>query len=71
MSVLYLTEIRLNFTSNFLDQDNLKSKYLCKNEVIYIRDFEAIQKTRSRVLSGVKTLDFVLSFTSFGVCTYP
>ena len=47
---LYLTEIRLNFTSSFLDQDNLKSKYLCKNEVIYIRDFEAIQKTRSRVL---------------------
>ena len=60
-----------NFTSDFLDQDNLKSKYLCKNEVIYIRDFEAVQKTRSRVLSGVKTLDFVLSFTSSGVCTYP
>ena len=47
---LYLTEIRLNFTSSFLDQDNLKFKYLCKNEVIYIGDFEAIQKTRSRVL---------------------
>ena len=60
-----------NFTSDFLDQDNLKSKYLCKNEVIYISDFEAVQKTRSRVLSGVKTLDFVLSFTSSGVCTYP
>ena len=68
---LYLIRVRLNFTSNFLDHDNLKSKYLSKNEVIYIWDFEAVQKTRSRVLSGVKTLGFVLSFTSFGVCTYP
>ena len=25
---------------------------------MYIRDFEAVQKTRSRVLSGVKTLGF-------------
>ena len=47
---LYLIEVRVNFTSDLLDQDNLKSKYLCKNEVIYIRDFEAVQKTRSRVL---------------------
>ena len=30
--------------------------------LIYTRDFEAIQKTRSRVLSGVKTLGFLLVF---------
>ena len=42
----------------FLDQNNLKSKYQCKNQFIYIVDFEAIQKTRSHVLSSVKTLCF-------------
>ena len=36
---------QLNFTSNFLDQNNPKSKYWCKNELIYMGDFEAIQKT--------------------------
>ena len=36
---------------NFLDQNNPKSKYKCKNELIYVRDFVAVQKTRSRVLS--------------------
>ena len=52
----------LNLTSNFLDQNNPKSKYQSKNELIYIRDFEAVQKTRSRVLSGLKTLSFASSF---------
>ena len=28
----------------FLDQNNPKSKYFCKNELIYIRDFKAVQK---------------------------
>ena len=56
MSVFYLKKTQLNFTSNFLHQNNPKSKYLCKNELIYIRDFEAVEKTRSLVLSGLKTL---------------
>ena len=34
----------LNFTSNLLDQNNSKSKYYSKNELIYIRDFEGVQK---------------------------
>ena len=46
----------------FLDQNNSKSKYLCENELIYIKDFEAVQKTRSRVLSGLKTFGFASSF---------
>ena len=50
---LYVEFFRLN---------NPKSKYQCKNELIYIRDFEAVQKTRSRVLSGVKTHGFASSF---------
>ena len=37
----YSNRTRLNFTS--------------KNELIYIRDFEAVKKTSSRVLSGLKT----------------
>ena len=41
---LYLIKTQLNFTSNILEQNNPKSKYLCKNELIYIRDFEAVQK---------------------------
>ena len=32
-----------------LQQNNPKSKYYCKNELTYIRDFESVQKTRSRV----------------------
>ena len=40
--------------SNFLDQNNPESKYKCKNELIYIRDFEAVQKTRSRVFIRCK-----------------
>ena len=46
---------RLNLTSKFLDQNNPKSKYQCKNELIYIRDFEAVQKTRSRFASSFQT----------------
>ena len=53
---------RLILTSKFLDQNSPKSKYQCKNELIYIRDFEAVQKTRSGVLSGVKTNGFASSF---------
>ena len=30
----------------FLDQNDPKSKYQCKNELIFIRDFEVV-KTRS------------------------
>ena len=49
---LYL--IKLHFTSNFLDQNNPKSKYSkCKNELIYIRVFEAVQYTCSGILSGL------------------
>ena len=55
----------LNFTSNFLEQNNPQSKYYCKNELIYIRDFEAVQKTRSCVASVVKTLSFTSSFQSW------
>ena len=43
---LYLITTQLNFTSNFLDQNNRKSQYQCKNT----RDFEVISKTRCRVL---------------------
>ena len=53
---------RLNSTSNFLDQNNAKSKYKRKNELIYIRDFEAVQKTCSRTLTGLKTLGFSSSW---------
>ena len=41
---LCLIKTRLNFTSNFLDQNDPKSKYQCKSELIYIRDFEVVQK---------------------------
>ena len=48
--------------SNFLAQNNPKSKYYWKNELIYIRDFEAVQKTPSCVLSGLKTQGEAKSF---------
>ena len=53
----HLIKTQLNLTPNFLFQDNPKSKYYCKNELIYKRDFEAIQKTHSHVhvLSCLKT----------------
>ena len=44
----YSNRTRVNFTS--------------KNELIYIRDFEAVKKTSSRVLSGLQTLGFASSF---------
>ena len=34
---LYLIKTRRKFTSNFLNQNNPKSKYYCNNELIYIR----------------------------------
>ena len=46
----YRIKTRLDFTSSFVDQNNPRSKYWCKNELIYIRDFEAVQKTHSRML---------------------
>ena len=55
---------RLNLTSNLLDQNNPKSNYQCEKELLYIRDFEATQKTRSRVLPGSKTLSDKLLLTS-------
>ena len=51
-------ETRLNFSSSFLNQNNPKSK----NELIYITDVEAVQKIRSRVLSGLKTRGEASSF---------
>ena len=39
----------------FLDQNNPKSKYQCKSELIYISDFQVVQKTRSSIFSGLKT----------------
>ena len=39
MSVL---KTRLSFMSSFLDQNNPKSKYQCKKELIDIRDFESL-----------------------------
>ena len=53
---LFLIKTRVSFTSNFLDQNNPKFKFLCKKELIYIRDFEAIPKTCGPVLSRLKTL---------------
>ena len=52
----------------FLDQNNPKSKYKCKNELIYVRDFEAVQKTRSRVLSGLKPRGVKQVFCCFQTC---
>ena len=58
MSVFVSDKDTAKLYVHFLDQNNLKSKYLSKNDMIYIRDFESVQKTRSRVLSGLKTLGF-------------
>ena len=44
MSVFYLKKTRLNFTFNFLHQNNHKSKYLYKNEL------------RSEILKPLKKL---------------
>ena len=41
---LYLIDTAKLSQSNFLDQNNPKYKYQCKNDLIYIRDFEAVQK---------------------------
>ena len=47
---------------NFLDENKPKSKYKCNNELIRVRDSAAIQKNRSRVLSGVETAGFALIY---------
>ena len=49
MRVFICDKETLNFTSNVLDQNNPMSKYQCKNKLIYIRDFEAVQKARRHV----------------------
>ena len=49
----YLIKTRLNFTSSFLDQNNLKSK----NELIYIKYFKVVQTIR--VFKPDKTLPLV------------
>ena len=38
--------------------------------MIYIRDFEAVQKTHSHVLSGVKTLGFASSFLNLKIHSF-
>ena len=54
---------RLNFTSNYLDQNNPKSEYQCRNQLIYIRDFEALKKNTQSCMMRLKTtLDFASSF---------
>ena len=54
--------IGLTLPQNFLDQNDPKFKYQCKDGLIYIRDFEAIKKTNSCTLSGVNNLSFASSF---------
>ena len=62
---LDLIKTWLNLKSNFLDQNNPKSKYYCKNELIYIRDFEAVKKPTIILLSGVKILAFASSLKTW------
>ena len=50
MSVFLSDKDTAKLYVQFLDQNNPKSKYLRKNELINVRDFSAVQKTRSRVL---------------------
>ena len=54
MSAFISDEDTAKLYVEFLDQNNSKSKYYSKNELIYIRDFEGVQNTHSRVLSGFK-----------------
>ena len=46
----------------FLYKNNPKSKYQWKSDLTYIRDFEAVQKTCSHWLLGLKALSLALSF---------
>ena len=47
----------------FLNQNNPKSKYYCKNELIYTCISEILKPFKKLVvLSGVKTLGLALSF---------
>ena len=49
MSVFISDKDTAKLNVQFLDQNNPRSKYYCKNELIYIRNFKAVQKSRSRV----------------------
>ena len=44
MSVLISDKDTAKLYVHFLDQNNLKSKYFYKNDLIHIRDFESVQK---------------------------
>ena len=51
MSVFISDKDTAKLYVHFLDQNNLKSKCLCKNDLIYIRDFESVQKnSQSRII---------------------
>ena len=51
MSVFISDKDTAKLHVHFLDQNNPKSKYLCKNDLIYIRDFESVQKnTQSSII---------------------
>ena len=52
----YLTKTRLNFTPNFLDQNNPKSKYISAGMSLSISEIvKPFKKTLSRVISGLTT----------------
>ena len=46
--------------SNFLDQNNPKSKYQCKHKLIYIGYFEAIQKTCRTLCVRLEFLNLII-----------
>ena len=54
MSVLISDKDTAKICVQCFTQKNPKSKY--QNELIFIRAFEGVQKTRRRVLAGIKTL---------------
>ena len=47
---LYLIKTRLNFTSNFLSQNDPKSKYLYKNELICISFLSRLKHSQSCII---------------------
>ena len=63
---LYPIKTQLNFTSNGLDQNNPKSRYQCKNELIYIRDFEAVRKILQECVIRFKNSQLCLDVTEAG-----
>lgn len=54
--------LEAKFTNSLMIHKEKKLTYSCKNEWIYIRDFQAVQKTYSRVLSVVESLGRASSF---------